>query len=167
VRDLLPPCAPVFTATSSCTVRRHPNQSPTRTAMRTDESEARPLINSTCSRVPGRPSINLLYFSSIYSSVRVIRLSIMAQPDTHERSHAVVIDVADDGAAAAGEPPRCCCVCTEPLEWVAVGQCGHRDVCAACATRIRFFGGDRRCCVCRALLHHLRHKGRRRRRRRS
>nr|TKW10279.1 LOW QUALITY PROTEIN: hypothetical protein SEVIR_6G152300v2 [Setaria viridis] len=64
--------------------------------------------------------------------VRVIRRSIMAQPDTdtHERSHAVVIDVADD------EPPRCCCVCTDPLDWVAVGS-------------IRFFGGDRRFCVCR------------------
>ncbi|CAL5006299.1 unnamed protein product [Urochloa decumbens] len=62
-------------------------------------------------------------------------------PDTHE-SHDVVITIDD-------EPSRCCCVCTEPLEWVAVGPCGHRDVCARCATRIRFFSGDRRCCVCR------------------
>ena len=43
--------------------------------------------------------------------------------------------------------PRCYCVCTEPIEWVAVGRCGHRDI---CATRIRFFRHDRRCCICRA-----------------
>ncbi|KAG2583344.1 hypothetical protein PVAP13_6KG140618 [Panicum virgatum] len=68
----------------------------------------------------------------------------MAQPDSAQESHAVVvIDVADDAE------PRCCCVCTEPLEWVAVGRCGHRDVCAGCATRIRFFRHDRRCCICR------------------
>jgi len=38
-------------------------------------------------------------------------------------------------------------VCTEPIEWVAVGRCGHRDI---CATRIRFFRHDRRCCIRRA-----------------
>ncbi|RLM61579.1 hypothetical protein C2845_PM14G14370 [Panicum miliaceum] len=68
----------------------------------------------------------------------------MAQPDSTRKSHAVVIDVADDAE------PKCCCVCTEPVEWVAVGRCGHRDVCAGCATRIRFFQDDRRCCICRA-----------------
>ncbi|CAL4998698.1 unnamed protein product [Urochloa decumbens] len=67
----------------------------------------------------------------------------MAQSDTQE-SHDVVITIDADA-----DEPKCCCVCTEPLEWVAVGSCGHRDVCAGCATRIRFFSGDRRCCVCR------------------
>ncbi|TVU05928.1 hypothetical protein EJB05_49114, partial [Eragrostis curvula] len=56
-----------------------------------------------------------------------------------QTSHAVVIDI-DDG----------CAVCTEPLEWVAVGECGHRDVCFGCAARLRFFQDDRRCCICRA-----------------
>ena len=64
---------------------------------------------------------------------------IMAQPDSAQESH-------------AGDEPRCCCVCTEPLEWVAVGRCGHRDVCAGCATRIRFFRHDQRCCICRTVL---------------
>lgn len=67
----------------------------------------------------------------------------MTQPDTtHKQSH-VVIDV-----HAAAEP-KCCCVCMEPLKWVVVGRCGHRDVCGGCATRIRFFLHDLRCCICR------------------
>ncbi|CAO2175431.1 unnamed protein product [Urochloa humidicola] len=66
----------------------------------------------------------------------------MAQPDTYGKSHDVVITIDAD-------EPKCCCVCTEPLEWVAVGPCGYRDVCAGCVTRIRFFTGDRRCCICR------------------
>jgi hypothetical protein len=37
-------------------------------------------------------------------------------------------------------------VCTEPLEWVAIGRCGHRVVCCASA---RFFYRNKRCCVCR------------------
>ena len=61
---------------------------------------------------------------------------IMAQPDSAQESH-------------AGDEPRCCCVCTESLEWVAVGRCGHRD---GCATRIRFFRHDQRCCICRTVL---------------
>ncbi|KAF8702018.1 hypothetical protein HU200_033357 [Digitaria exilis] len=65
----------------------------------------------------------------------------MTQPDTHKQSHVVVIDVHAE--------PKCCCVCMEPLKWVAVGRCGHRDVCGGCATRIRFFLNDRRCCSCR------------------
>ncbi|CAO2201779.1 unnamed protein product [Urochloa humidicola] len=66
-----------------------------------------------------------------------------AQPETQE-SHDVVITIDVDA-----DEPKCCCVCTEPLEWVAVGPCGHRDVCAGCATRIHFFAGDWRCCICR------------------
>ncbi|KAF8772811.1 hypothetical protein HU200_005195 [Digitaria exilis] len=60
-----------------------------------------------------------------------------------ESHHVVVIDV------HAADEPKCCCVCMEPLKWVAVGRCGHRDVCGGCATRIRFFLHDRRCCICR------------------
>jgi hypothetical protein len=37
----------------------------------------------------------------------------------------------------------------EPLEWVAFGQCRHRDVCVGCAIRMRFFQSDQRCCICR------------------
>ncbi|OEL34937.1 hypothetical protein BAE44_0004045 [Dichanthelium oligosanthes] len=48
----------------------------------------------------------------------------------------------DDGSG-------CCVVCTEPLEWVVVGRCGHRVVCSRCTVRIRFFRQNKRCCICR------------------
>ncbi|KAL6655696.1 hypothetical protein ACP70R_006522 [Stipagrostis hirtigluma subsp. patula] len=64
----------------------------------------------------------------------------MAQPDAH---HTV-----DIGAGAGGI--SCCPVCMEPPEWVAIGPCGHGEVCVACAVRTRFFQEDRRCCICRA-----------------
>ncbi|KAL6599317.1 hypothetical protein ACP70R_045811 [Stipagrostis hirtigluma subsp. patula] len=54
-----------------------------------------------------------------------------------------VIDIGD-------VEPSCCAVCMEPPEWVAIGPCGHRDVCLHCAIRMRFLGDDRRCCICRA-----------------
>ncbi|KAL8150343.1 hypothetical protein V2J09_020151 [Rumex salicifolius] len=43
----------------------------------------------------------------------------------------------------------CCAVCAEPLEWVAYGPCGHRDVCSTCVVRLRNVCGDRRCCICK------------------
>ncbi|KAL6655896.1 hypothetical protein ACP70R_006722 [Stipagrostis hirtigluma subsp. patula] len=65
----------------------------------------------------------------------------MAEPDAPSSHH--VIDIGD-------VEPSCCAVCMEPPEWVAVGPCGHRDVCLDCAIRMRFLGDDRRCCICRA-----------------
>ncbi|KAG0543466.1 hypothetical protein BDA96_02G193100 [Sorghum bicolor] len=38
----------------------------------------------------------------------------------------------------------------EPMEWVAVSPCGHREVCVRCAASIRFFHNDLRCCICRS-----------------
>uniref|UniRef100_J3L170 RING-type domain-containing protein n=1 Tax=Oryza brachyantha TaxID=4533 RepID=J3L170_ORYBR len=63
-----------------------------------------------------------------------------------ERCHiAVDIDGLDEGGAG-------CVVCMEPLEWVAVGPCGHRVACSRCAARIRTGpGADKRCCICRRL----------------
>ncbi|KAL3686666.1 hypothetical protein R1sor_009240 [Riccia sorocarpa] len=43
----------------------------------------------------------------------------------------------------------CCAVCAEPLEWVAYGPCGHREVCFTCITRLRFVLNDKRCCICK------------------
>ena len=43
-----------------------------------------------------------------------------------------------------------CVVCMEPMEWVAVSPCGHREVCVRCAASIRFFHNDLRCCICRS-----------------
>ncbi|KAF0920873.1 hypothetical protein E2562_037533 [Oryza meyeriana var. granulata] len=38
----------------------------------------------------------------------------------------------------------------EPLEWVAVSQCGHRVVCSVCAARVRSRdNSDHRCCICK------------------
>ncbi|TVT99796.1 hypothetical protein EJB05_54797, partial [Eragrostis curvula] len=53
--------------------------------------------------------------------------------------------------AASADEVSCCAVCMEPADWVAAGQCGHREVCVNCAVRMRFFQDDRRCCICRAL----------------
>ncbi|XP_047072850.1 E3 ubiquitin-protein ligase hel2-like [Lolium rigidum] len=41
-----------------------------------------------------------------------------------------------------------CAVCAEPLQWVAYGVCGHREVCPACVARLRFVLRDHRCCIC-------------------
>ncbi|KAJ7977727.1 Zinc finger protein [Quillaja saponaria] len=43
----------------------------------------------------------------------------------------------------------CCAVCAEPMEWVAYGSCGHREVCSTCVIRLRFICEDRRCCICK------------------
>ncbi|KAL6841713.1 hypothetical protein ACP4OV_028225 [Aristida adscensionis] len=43
-----------------------------------------------------------------------------------------------------------CTRCRKPMEWVAVGRCGHRAVCRACMVRLRFFDRSKRCPVCRA-----------------
>ncbi|KAM0839988.1 hypothetical protein ACQ4PT_059957 [Festuca glaucescens] len=37
----------------------------------------------------------------------------------------------------------------ERLRWVAVGPCGHREVCSKCTVRIRSVDGNRLCCICR------------------
>ncbi|CAL5074618.1 unnamed protein product [Urochloa decumbens] len=71
-----------------------------------------------------------------------------AQDDAGTTSH-VVVDIVQEEEEAA---PKCA-VCTEPMEWVAMCPCGHHEVCAACAARIRFFQGDRRCCICRSHCH--------------
>lgn len=44
---------------------------------------------------------------------------------------------------------ECCVVCAEPLEWVAIGACGHREVCALCVVRLRFVLKDLCCCFCK------------------
>ncbi|KAL6841714.1 hypothetical protein ACP4OV_028226 [Aristida adscensionis] len=63
--------------------------------------------------------------------------------------------VADGGAGAAvvvgsGAGGDLCARCRKPMEWVAVGRCGHRSVCRACMVRLRFFDRSKRCPVCRA-----------------
>uniref|UniRef100_A0A0E0JK95 RING-type domain-containing protein n=1 Tax=Oryza punctata TaxID=4537 RepID=A0A0E0JK95_ORYPU len=73
--------------------------------------------------------------------------------DTAEHDH-IAIDIDDNnghrGSTASSDDIPSCVVCTEPLEWVAVGPCGHRVVCSACAARIRSGPNpDHRCCVCR------------------
>lgn len=62
-------------------------------------------------------------------------------------SHVVDIQLATGGD---GVGAGCCAVCMEPLEWVAVGQCGHAVVCSGCMIRMRHVDGDKSCCVCRA-----------------
>ncbi len=32
----------------------------------------------------------------------------------------------------------CCLVCADPMEWTAVGACGHSEVCSKCVARMRF-----------------------------
>ena len=47
---------------------------------------------------------------------------------------------------------ECCAVCAEPLKFVAVGRCGHREVCSICSARMRGVMDDRECCICKAAL---------------
>uniref|UniRef100_A0A0D9V244 RING-type domain-containing protein n=1 Tax=Leersia perrieri TaxID=77586 RepID=A0A0D9V244_9ORYZ len=93
----------------------------------------------------------------------------MAQLDTTGRSassrtaaaaadegrHVVVnIDAGDRRSTSTGSDgvTSCCVVCTEPLVWVAIGQCGHRVVCSACTARVRSGpDADHRCCICRTV----------------
>ncbi|KAJ1289442.1 hypothetical protein BS78_02G164300 [Paspalum vaginatum] len=42
-------------------------------------------------------------------------------------------------------------VCMEPVDWVAVGPCGHRMVCVNCAVRMRAVDRNLQCCICRTL----------------
>uniref|UniRef100_J3L173 RING-type domain-containing protein n=1 Tax=Oryza brachyantha TaxID=4533 RepID=J3L173_ORYBR len=74
--------------------------------------------------------------------------------DNAEGNHVVVdIDGAGDTTnSSTVSEGSCCVVCMEPLEWAAVGRCGHRVVCSMCAARIRSGPRpDKRCCICRTL----------------
>ncbi|BAS72768.1 Os01g0567800 [Oryza sativa Japonica Group] len=88
----------------------------------------------------------------------------MPQPDASSRTsadeddhgHNVGIDDIDDagdnGSIGSDSDVPSCAVCTEPLEWAAVGPCGHRAVCSACAARVRSAPNpDNRCCICRTI----------------
>jgi hypothetical protein len=55
----------------------------------------------------------------------------------------------DDSPAVVGDVGPECAVCMEPVEWVAIGLCGHHEVCSKCTVHIRVFHRDRRCCICR------------------
>ncbi|KAF0916240.1 hypothetical protein E2562_005860 [Oryza meyeriana var. granulata] len=75
----------------------------------------------------------------------------MGRLDMNSRSAAAHVDDGDSGSAGSDDVPSCV-VCTEPLEWVAIGPCGHRVVCSACAARVRSIPNpDHRCCVCRTI----------------
>ena len=54
------------------------------------------------------------------------------------------VGLQDDGQSA------CCCVCTEPLELVAIGSCGHAETCARCCLKSRLNYNNMRCPVCAA-----------------
>ncbi|TVU02439.1 hypothetical protein EJB05_11101 [Eragrostis curvula] len=63
-----------------------------------------------------------------------------------EKPECHVVDII---SAAGDNVQKCCVVCTGPLEWVAIGRCGHRVVCPKCMMRSRFFYRDNCCCICR------------------
>uniref|UniRef100_A0A0E0JK91 RING-type domain-containing protein n=1 Tax=Oryza punctata TaxID=4537 RepID=A0A0E0JK91_ORYPU len=80
----------------------------------------------------------------------------MTRLDANTRSAAASaadgrIDGRGNGSTGSDDVPSCV-VCTEPLEWVAVGPCGHRAVCSACAAHLRSApDSDKRCCICRRI----------------
>uniref|UniRef100_K4A312 RING-type domain-containing protein n=1 Tax=Setaria italica TaxID=4555 RepID=K4A312_SETIT len=90
--------------------------------------------------------MNLLHVPSV-----VVGNPTAGSPDCHVADAAAKPGGAKrDGAGSDDDDgSSCCVVCTEPLEWVVVGRCGHRVVCGRCMVRIRFFHQDKRCCVCR------------------
>ena len=75
----------------------------------------------------------------------------MAQPHAAADNDGgdALIDIVVE-AAGHGPTSRDCPVCMEPAEWVAVGPCGHGEVCVDCAFRMRFVERDWLCCICRA-----------------
>jgi hypothetical protein len=77
-----------------------------------------------------------------YVVVNVDHLAEAIDDVASSRQHQVVAGAEDDD--------DCCLVCTDPMEWVAVGRCGHRVACRKCAVRLRFFYRNKRCCICRA-----------------
>jgi len=42
-----------------------------------------------------------------------------------------------------------CAVCAEPLRWVAMGPCGHKETCHCCVARLRMVCKDLRCVICK------------------
>ena len=45
-----------------------------------------------------------------------------------------------------------CVLCFNFLKFVALGKCGHKNVCLICALRLRFILKDIRCPICKAEL---------------
>lgn len=45
-----------------------------------------------------------------------------------------------------------CVVCAEPLLWVALGSCGHKETCSRCVARLRSVLKDERCVYCQQAL---------------
>ncbi|EEE54829.1 hypothetical protein OsJ_02273 [Oryza sativa Japonica Group] len=80
-----------------------------------------------------------------------------------DKSGHVVIDIESEGRSGTtgSDIILSCVVCTEPLEWVAVGPCGHRAVCSMCVARVRAGPGRRQTVLHLpdALLHRGRHQG--------
>ncbi|KQK15069.1 hypothetical protein BRADI_1g20436v3 [Brachypodium distachyon] len=80
---------------------------------------------------PGKPCSHV--------AINVVELARVVEPPP-----------ADADADADAEE---CAVCMEPLEFVAIGPCGHSSVCAKCALRIRVSSlgnnNKRECCICR------------------
>uniref|UniRef100_A0A0D9X1U8 RING-type domain-containing protein n=1 Tax=Leersia perrieri TaxID=77586 RepID=A0A0D9X1U8_9ORYZ len=67
----------------------------------------------------------------------------MEMTELHPNTTSHVINI----AAAGG----ICAVCMEPLEYTAIGPCGHGEICPSCSLHIRVFHNNRLCCICRTL----------------
>ena len=55
-----------------------------------------------------------------------------------------------------------CLICAEPIEYVGVLPCGHKDVCAICCVRLRLVVQDMKCCACQQESNYMlvtRHQG--------
>ncbi|CAG9463126.1 unnamed protein product [Pedinophyceae sp. YPF-701] len=44
---------------------------------------------------------------------------------------------------------QCCIICAEPLEWVAIGACKHKEACSKCCVKYRFAMKNRQCFICK------------------
>ncbi|MEW5316918.1 MAG: hypothetical protein WDW38_008257 [Sanguina aurantia] len=51
--------------------------------------------------------------------------------------------------APSPPPSFTCLICCEPSHAIAIGKCGHTDVCAMCTLRLRLLYADNRCSLCK------------------
>jgi hypothetical protein len=73
------------------------------------------------------------------------------QNDAKATAGAHVDDEGSSTTEYAADAPECL-ICCEKIQYYAVGECNHAEVCALCSVRMRLLYDDRDCCMCKKAL---------------